>query len=482
MLIGFAIKKVYCYGMRLMKRGMNPAHYVVMLFSMLLFFQIIDSVQAETVSEGQGTLGGVEELVEEKSGSNDYEVVELVKNGGFEDGLKFWKAGVFEYDEHTFPEFDEYFDCDRGAPWDKCKAAGWGYPKYGLTDLNNPGERDFYANVPAFVWGWRTGVSLEQDIDIPQAQEATLSFDAKGFSQTQLHIYVRDKSNGELSLINQLVINGERWKSGDMIHREYDMTGYIGKPITLLLVASEAVIPQQVEWEETATTVYLDDISLTALVPVGSSSTFDLNGNFWIMIAIPVIAGIALAITITSTKKWKVLQKPTDSSKQTPSSGASKLTPDSTQYEDEPILETGKTPSTIGKQVKESAEPPSETELREEILNNDIIRYLLLLYEADNGTITGDSEVVRKLTKRYAQKGEKPPGSLRESVKSEMVDLEHQGLVKITLIHEDAVGRKTHEYKITELGKEFMKRALDDKTTSWREFLEKYSGDIHSKK
>jgi len=229
--------------------------------------------------------------------------VELIKNGDFESGLASWNARVYEYPKDQ-EQFDRsYFSCYYSKSDDSlCLASGWGYPLFGISDDRSPNDRYFYALVPTFYWGAKTAVSLEQEVIIPESSKVTLSFDVQGYSQPQLHIFVKQQSEDPI-LLNQLNVNDKRYSWGDKLHREYDLTQFSGKTIVLQFVASEYPFIDSVEEEVQNTGVYFYDVSLKAIplpvvvvdTPNDNSSDYDFS-LLWFAIPAIIISAIIIVV------------------------------------------------------------------------------------------------------------------------------------------------------------------------------------------
>lgn len=276
-------------------------HWKIVLVVLFTFFYIHENIFAETIQNKQNT-----------------EFIELIKNGNFDAGLDNWRVKPNEINCKT--DVFKIESCDKQAEY------MYGFPKSSVSDALSVEERYFVTQVPSYsekgwfdsTWQVVTASALEQDIDLPTAKNISLSFKARGYSDTQIEIYVKNIDDGTRTLINQLIINTARYSLGDYIHRTYDMTSFAGKKITLIFVSKQITIPE-VGAEDFKTSVYLDDISLKAEVIKKESSKniepfkIDLSGILIIIIIILSIFLITLIIKIKRLPFVKSQQKQSES-------------------------------------------------------------------------------------------------------------------------------------------------------------------------
>lgn len=166
----------------------------------------------------------------------------------------------------------------------------------------------------------------------------------------------------------------------------------------------------------------------------------------------------------------------------------------------QPILETEKPVPSFLKQkeenklasqeeIPEEQEEPLETK-NMEISRNDYVRYvensntlrcLWFLYISERGYFSTQTEAANVVNKRPPEDG-KPSGSVRTQVADEMNELASFKLVNIVeFVGKASLKPKGMEYRITELGKQYMKKAMEDKVISWIDFKEKYGSELEKK-
>ncbi|NIP61293.1 MAG: hypothetical protein GWN01_10330 [Nitrosopumilaceae archaeon] len=428
------------------------------------------------------TLQETEERNQQDVRNNDKtKIVELVKNGNFEAGLQHWRAKPNE------------IDCKQGAFWiEECteqKERKYGFPKSTVTDKLTPGERYFVTFVPSYseegIFDWTftavTASVLEQDVDIPQSDKVTLSFKARGYSDTMLEIFVKDRDSGTKTQVNQVIVNDKPYEFGDFIYRSYDMTNFAGKKITLMFVSKEISVPS-VGYEDLKTAVYLDDISLIAQVPAVLATESENDENLWLVIFVPLIVGLVVATSFvfrrkrTTTPKEETLgpifASKNDSTLQTRGKVPKDLVPE------EPTLEKTITEETNETETKEETIPYQEDSTYTDkdyqfgiSLSKPMI-CLWLLYKEPSHSFTNKNQLIKaaaEIEKTKTISNRKP---YYDSIKL----LEKKGMVELEKIQYDSGEhyKETGKVLLTKKGLDLIQKARKDKVTSWNQFIEKY--------